>query len=213
MSRFVGGLMGPVRRFIVERTYGPDNIAAFFRKSGAQIGERCFIVPTTLGTEPYLIRIGNHVAIADGVSFMTHDGAVWLFRDAVPDLQVFGPIVIEDNCFIGQRAILGPNIRIGPNSIVAAGSFVISDVPPDTLVMGCPARPFGSLEKYRAKCLERWAKQRPVDTTLEQGETWWQSRHYQENRGRLECHLRELFHEALTRDGVHPSEQLLVSET
>src|SRR5215475_5939093 len=101
------------------RKYTPYTIAEYFRKMGAQIGEGCFIVPTELSTEPYLIKIGNHVAIAAGVSFNTHDGAVWVFRDQVPDLQVFGPIVIEDNCIIGLRAIIFPNVRIGHNSVVA----------------------------------------------------------------------------------------------
>jgi len=100
-------------------------------------------VPTDLGTEPYLIKIGNHVAIAAEVSFATHDGAVWVFRDEVPDLQVFGPIVIEDNCIIGLRATIFPNVRIGRNSVIAAGSVVINDVPPNSVVMGVPARTFG----------------------------------------------------------------------
>jgi len=59
------------------KKYTPYTIAAYLRKTGAQIGEGCFIVPTDLGTEPYLIKIGNHVAIAAEVSFATHDGAVW----------------------------------------------------------------------------------------------------------------------------------------
>ncbi|MBZ5629388.1 MAG: acyltransferase [Acidobacteriia bacterium] len=177
--------------------YTPYTIAEYLRKTGARIGENCFIVPTDLGTEPYLIRIGNHVAIAADVAFGTHDGGVWVLRDESPDLQVFGPIIIGDNCIIGQRAILLPNIRIGPNSVVAAGSVVISDVPPNTIVMGVPARPFGSLDKYREKCLERWAQQRPPDCVLEPGETWWNSRHFTANRERLRRHLLALFRDQL----------------
>lgn len=179
------------------RRYTPQTIAEYFRKRGAQIGEACFLVPTELGPEPYLIKIGNHVAIASEVSFITHDGAAWLFRDLVPDLQVFGPIVIEDNCFIGHRAVLCPNVHIGRNSVVAAGSVVISDVPPNTLVMGVPARPFGSLEKYREKCFERWARQHPPDAVVESGETWWNSRHLSANSEGLKKHLLALFRDQL----------------
>src|SRR5262249_4413587 len=125
----VRALYRQVRNSLELRKYSPYTIAEYFRKMGAQIGEGCFIVPTELSTEPYLIKIGNHVAIAAGVSFNTHDGAVWVFREDVPDLQVFGPIVIEDNCIIGLRAIIFPNVRIGRNSVVAAGSVVINDVP------------------------------------------------------------------------------------
>jgi hypothetical protein len=65
------------------------------------------------------------------------------------------------------------------------------------MVMGVPARPFGSLEKYREKCLERWSQQRPPDVELEPGETWWNSRHYAANRERLKRHLLTLFADQL----------------
>ena len=186
------------------RRYTPQTIAGYFRKLGAQVGEGCFIVPTYLGTEPYLVRIGNHVAIAAGVGFVSHDGAAWVFREQVPDLQVFGPIVIEDNCFIGMNAILCPNIRIGPNSIVAAGSVVISDVAPNTIVMGVPARPWGSLEKYREKCIERWAHQRPGGAYVEPGATWWTSRDAAANAARLKANLVQMFQ--LESKDVAPAE-------
>jgi acetyltransferase-like isoleucine patch superfamily enzyme len=179
------------------RKYSPTTIAEYLRRQGSQIGEGCFIVPTILGTEPYLVKIGNHVAIAQGVIFGTHDGAAWIFRDQVPDTQVFGPIVIEDNCIIGNNVILLPNIRIGRNSVVGAGSVVISDVPPNSVIMGVPARPFGSVDKYREKCLERWRAQRPPDAILEPGETWWNSKHFSENREKLKRHLMQLFREQL----------------
>lgn len=179
------------------RKYSPATIAEYLRRQGSQIGEGCFIVPTSLGTEPYLVKIGNHVAIAYGVTFSTHDGAAWIFRDQAPDTQVFGPIVIEDNCIIGNNAILLPNIRIGRNSVVGAGSVVISDVPPNSVIMGVPARPFGSVDKYREKCLERWKAQRPPDAILEPGETWWNSKHFSENREKLKRHLVQLFREQL----------------
>jgi acetyltransferase-like isoleucine patch superfamily enzyme len=175
-------------------------MARYLRKRGATVGEDCFISPTDLDVEiePYLLKIGNHVAIASGVSFMTHDNAAWVCRGPERDLQVYGPVVIEDNCFIGYRAIVYPNVRIGPNAVVAAGSVVVSDVPPNTIVMGAPARPFGSVEKYREKCIQRWAQQRPPGTVIEPGETWWNSRHFDRNRELLRGHLLAVFHQQLS---------------
>jgi acetyltransferase-like isoleucine patch superfamily enzyme len=197
IPRLFRELRARIRTSLELRRYNPYNIAEYLRKCGAQVGEGCFIVPTFLGTEPYLVKIGNRVAIAGNVQFVTHDGAVWVFRKEVPDLQVFGPIVIEDNCIIGQSAILFPNIRIGTNSVVGAGSVVISDVPPNSIVMGVPARPFGALEKYREKALARWAEQRPRDAFIEPGATWWNSTHFAENRAKLRAHLLELFKDQL----------------
>lgn len=179
------------------RQYNRFTIAEFFREQGAQVGEHCSIIPTNLGTEPYLVKIGNHVTIAGGVRFVTHDGAAWIFRDEIPDLQVFGPIIIEDNCVIGACATLFANVRIGRNSIVGAGSVVISDVPPETIVMGVPARPFGSIAKYKEKCVERWRVQKPPDCIVEPGEDWWQSKHFDENRRKLKHHLLKLFEKEL----------------
>jgi acetyltransferase-like isoleucine patch superfamily enzyme len=200
IQTLIRALYRRTRKSLELKKHTPYTIAEYFRKMGAQIGEGCFIVPTDLGTEPYLVKIGNHVAIAAEVSFGTHDGAVWVFRDEVPDLQVFGPIVIEDNCIIGFRAIIFPNVRIGRNSVVAAGSVVISDVPPNSIVMGVPARSFGSMDKYREKCLQRWAQQRPADIILGEGESWWNSKHFAQNRQSLKQHLLALFHEQLASE-------------
>ncbi len=175
------------------RKYDRFTIAEYFRKQGARIGEGCSIIPLQLGAEPYLVRLGNRVTIAGGVHFVTHDGGAWLFRDEIPDIQVFGSIIIEDNCVVGQNAILMPNIRIGPNSIVAAGAVVISDVPPNTIAMGVPARALGSVVKYREKCVERWAVQKPSGCVIEPGATWWTSVHFAENRKRLREHLERLY--------------------
>ena len=193
----VKSLIARIRRSYELRKYNPNTIAEYFRKQGAQVGENCQIVPTKLGTEPYLVKIGNHVTIAKAARFMTHDGGTWIFRDEMPDLQVFGPIVIEDNCVIGQNAILFPNIRIGKNSIVGAGSVVINDVPPDTIVMGVPARPFGATAKYKEKCFERWSVQQPPNCIIEAGENWWNSIHFHENRRKLKEHLLNLFKDEL----------------
>lgn len=193
----VASLIARKREAYQLRHYNRFTISEYFRKQGVQIGSDCSIIPTSLGGEPYLVKIGNHVTIAGGVQFVTHDGAAWIFRDEVPDLQVFGPIVIEDNCVIGQNAILFPNIRIGKNSIVGAGSVVITDVAPDTIVMGIPARPFGSVAKYKEKCIERWMAQRPPDCALEPGANWWNSKHFNENRKKLKMHLLNLFKEEL----------------
>lgn len=192
-------IIARIRKILSLRKYDRFTITEYFREQGAIIGEGCSIIPRHLGTEPYLVRIGNHVTIASGVVFITHDGGCWIFRDEVPDMQVFGPIVIEDNCVVGQNAILFPNIRIGKNSIVGAGSVVISDVPPDTIVMGVPARPFGSIAKYKEKCMERWNIQRPPDVVLGPGETWWNSPNATKHREKLRDHLLKLFKDELGR--------------
>jgi len=52
-----------------------------------------------------------------------------------------GPIVIEPNVRIGMRSTILDGVHIGRNAIIAPGSVVFNDIPPDTVVMGCPAKP------------------------------------------------------------------------
>jgi acetyltransferase-like isoleucine patch superfamily enzyme len=50
------------------------------------------------------------------------------------------PIVVKRNAWIGAAATILPGVTIGENSVVAAGALVTSDVPPNTVVGGVPAK-------------------------------------------------------------------------
>ena len=101
----------------------------YLRKLGVKIGQRCRIRTMSFSTEPYLIEIGNHVAVAAGTQFITHDGATWVFEDEVDGGGIFGKIVIGNNVFIGIDCILLSNTSIGDNCIVGAGSVVRGHFP------------------------------------------------------------------------------------
>ena len=50
------------------------------------------------------------------------------------------PVIVEDDVLIGANAVVIEGVRIGRGAVVAAGAVVISDVDPDTVVAGIPAR-------------------------------------------------------------------------
>lgn len=50
------------------------------------------------------------------------------------------PVVIEDDVLIGANAVIIEGCRVGRGAVVAAGAVVVEDVPPETVVAGCPAR-------------------------------------------------------------------------
>lgn len=50
------------------------------------------------------------------------------------------PVVIEDNVLVGANAVIIEGVRIGHDSVVAAGAVVIEDVPAGVVVAGVPAR-------------------------------------------------------------------------
>jgi len=112
----------------------------YLRKQGMRIGENCFFATTSFSTEPYLIEIGDHVGIAGGTMFITHDGAIWCFRDELVNADVFGKIKVGNNVFIGSNCTILPNTVIGNNCIVGAGSIVRGTFPDNSVIIGNPAK-------------------------------------------------------------------------
>jgi 2,3,4,5-tetrahydropyridine-2,6-dicarboxylate N-acetyltransferase len=50
------------------------------------------------------------------------------------------PVIIEDDVLVGANAVILEGVRIGKGAVVAAGAVVISDVAPETVVAGSPAK-------------------------------------------------------------------------
>jgi len=135
--------------------YGSQRaVCATLRGMGVRVGDRCRIYAANFGGEPWLISIGNHVCIANDVTFVNHN-LTWPFQDKYESLTAFGKIEILDNCQIGVGAILLPGVTIGPNAIVGAGSVVTKDVPANTVVAGNPAHVICTMDEYEQKCRER----------------------------------------------------------
>ncbi len=134
------------------------NPVAYARKIGVRIGSDCRLLnihSKTFGSEPYLISIGNHVTVTHGVRFINHDGGMWVFRSQEPDLELFGPIEIGNNVFIGMGTLLLPNIRIGDNSVIGAGSVVTRSIPDNSVAVGVPAKVIKSVADYRTSLGDR----------------------------------------------------------
>lgn len=138
------------------KSFKGRDIISKSRKKGVKIGENCILVAyPRWGSEPWLISIGNHVEISNNVTFLTHDGATWCFREQekYKDVIRYGKITIKDNCFVGANVTILPNVSIGPNSIIGAGSIVTKDIKPYSVYAGSPARYICSLSEYAEKCL------------------------------------------------------------
>lgn len=136
-------------RALIKKNLEPEQYA---RDIGVKMGRGCRLIKVDFSTEPYLITLGDHVS-ATQTRFETHDGAVWVFRDDFPDIDVVRPINVGNNVFIGYGSIILPGVTIGDNVVIGAGSVVSRDIPSNCVAAGVPARVIKSIADYRQKIL------------------------------------------------------------
>lgn len=85
------------------------------------------------------VKIGDNVLIGPNVSIYTAGHPI--HADTRKTGYEYGaPITIGDNVWIGGNSIILPDVTVGSNSVIAAGSVVTKDVPEWTVVAGNPAR-------------------------------------------------------------------------
>ncbi len=109
------------------------------------MGEHVHWQPRFYPTDPYNLILHDNIAVAANVTFLMHDIINHVFT-GILDKQIWGLkdcIEVEDNVFIGANSIICPGVKIGKNSIIAAGSVVVKDVEPGTIVGGNPAKKIG----------------------------------------------------------------------
>jgi acetyltransferase-like isoleucine patch superfamily enzyme len=123
----------------------------YARAKGVKIGKGCRIASVNFGSEPYLIEIGDHVYVTSGVSFVTHDGGVWVFTKDDPGFDVFGRIKIGSNVYIGNNALILPGVTIGNNCVIGACSVVTKSIPDNTVAAGVPCRYICPTEEYHQR--------------------------------------------------------------
>lgn len=91
------------------------------------------------------VIIGNNVLIASRVYISDHSHGE-ITTDAlsfVPAKRLLiskGPVVIEDNVWIGEGVCVLPGVTIGKNAIIGANAVVTKDIPANAVAIGAPAR-------------------------------------------------------------------------
>jgi len=108
----------------------------------------CIIVGHSTSINSYLdigaakeapVKIGNNCTLGSHICLII-DGHNTVWDDQKRRSHFVKPIIINDKCWIGTRAIILGGITIGEGAVVAAGAVVTKDVEPYTIVGGVPAK-------------------------------------------------------------------------
>ncbi len=127
---------------------GNNRIINALRKEGCSIGNNTHIF-SNITAEPYLVSIGDNCTISTEVSFLTHDASIGIFMEREKYSDLVGRIVIGNNCFIGNKAIIMYGVSIPDNTIVAAGSVVTRSVKESgNIIGGNPASVIGKVSDF-----------------------------------------------------------------
>jgi maltose O-acetyltransferase len=102
-----------------EGTSFSNNVQVIAEKS-VSIGRRCLI-----GDAVLIFDSDFHHLSAEG-------------RHTLPGAAA--PVVLEDNVFVGSRAIILKGVTIGKDSVIGAGSVVVRSIPPGVIAAGNPAK-------------------------------------------------------------------------
>jgi acetyltransferase-like isoleucine patch superfamily enzyme len=136
-----------------------DEVRALFSElTGKKVDESFTLIPPFYTAHGDEIRVGRNVFVNQNCTFYDLGGLdieddvligpnvsiITSGHPLQPSLRravtIGKPIVIEKNVWIAGGAIVIGGVTVGENSVVAAGSVVTKDVPPNTLVGGNPAR-------------------------------------------------------------------------
>ena len=120
-------------------------IPPFYTTGGENIrvGRNVFINQNCTMYDLGGIDIADDVMIAPNVSIITSGHPIEPSQRRA--FVIAKPIVIEKNVWIAVGVTIIGGVTVGQNSVVAAGSVVTKDVPPNTLVGGNPARVIRSI--------------------------------------------------------------------
>lgn len=146
-SNRVGRWARPIRVFLCRRIFrtcgegtNVERGAYFSDGSDLELGDWSGIGVNCLVVGP--VRIGQHVMMGPEVIVLTRNHRfdridVPMWQQGHLDVE---PVVIEDDVWIGTRAIILPGVHIGKGAVIGAGAVVTKDVPEYAIVGGNPAR-------------------------------------------------------------------------
>ena len=110
------------------------------RWRGVKIGENVMIgLHVTLDhSYPEYITIEDNVSLAGDNYILAHSNPYPHFKNVLPSFVA--PVIIKEGAWLGIGSMILPDITVGENSIIAAGSVVSKSIPNLVIAGGIPAK-------------------------------------------------------------------------
>lgn len=138
-------LMPRHARWLVLRAFGVKieraSVAAgcFFGGHEVSVGAGTYVNHAVFFDGSAPIRIGERVHIGMQACILTGSHELGS-RTCRAGALIAKPVVIEDGCWIGARAVIMPGVTIREGTVIAVGAVVTSDCEPNAIYAGVPAR-------------------------------------------------------------------------
>ena len=114
-------------------------------KGELKIGKYCLITPGVRIMAAESIEIGDACMFAHGAYISDAD---WHgIYDRSEPVGRTKPIILKDNVWIGDSAIVCKGVTIGENSIIGAGAVVTKNIPANVVAAGNPAKIVKNLDQ------------------------------------------------------------------
>lgn len=103
----------------------------------ATIGDGSVVLAHAVINADARISLG---AIVNTACIIEHDCFIGPFSHVSPGATLAGAVSVGQRVHVGAGATVLPGVHIGDNAVVGAGAVAIDSVPPDSTVVGVPAR-------------------------------------------------------------------------
>lgn len=107
---------------------------------GLSLNENSYIGRNTFLALDEKITIGKNVMIGPQVMIFTANHGLHKNLPMIQQPTTKAPVTIEDDVWVGARAILLPGVHLGKGCVIGAGAIVSRSVEPYAIVGGIPAR-------------------------------------------------------------------------
>lgn len=136
-------LVSSSRRATASTLAAPVRFRTFSAQARIELGTGVECSGTSFAVRSTSITVGHHTLFGPDCAVMDADFHALLpaeTRHIEPGMDRDAPVCIGAHVWVGMRSLILKGVTIGDGAVIAAGSVVVRDVPPHTLVGGVPAK-------------------------------------------------------------------------